>query len=155
MPPATERRRLRPLVEADLDAAARFEQQRAERPWSREQLRDELGRAAWALELDGVLAGHACLSLLPPEAELLTIVVDERRRGHGHGGWLLDRLIEQVVGAGCTELRLEVRPSNDAALALYRGRGFEAVGRRVGYYSATGEDALVLRYSTNATGRRR
>ena len=39
---------------------------------------------------------------------------------------------------------LEVRAGNSAALALYAGLGFEASGRRRGYYSEPTEDAILL-----------
>ena len=41
-------------------------------------------------------------------------------------------------------LTLEVRPSNAAAIALYKGFGFEEVGRRKNYYDLPKEDALIL-----------
>ena len=37
-----------------------------------------------------------------------------------------------------------VRRSNEAALELYRGFGFRAVGVRPNYYVDEGEDALVM-----------
>jgi [ribosomal protein S18]-alanine N-acetyltransferase len=40
-----------------------------------------------------------------------------------------------------------VRPSNAAAIALYRAQGFNEIGRRRGYYPAennTREDAIVM-----------
>jgi ribosomal-protein-alanine N-acetyltransferase len=39
---------------------------------------------------------------------------------------------------------LEVRPSNAGARNLYRSHGFVEVGRRPNYYSAEGEDAIVM-----------
>jgi ribosomal-protein-alanine N-acetyltransferase len=41
---------------------------------------------------------------------------------------------------------LEVRPSNETALRLYRKYGFRPIGRRRGYYRADSgrEDAMVL-----------
>jgi ribosomal protein S18 acetylase RimI-like enzyme len=44
---------------------------------------------------------------------------------------------------------LEVRPSNEKALALYRHFGFQQIGVRRGYYPAEQgrEDALVLTHS--------
>ena len=41
---------------------------------------------------------------------------------------------------------LEVRPSNERAIALYTSMGFKEVGVRPGYYPAEGgrEDAIVL-----------
>ena len=46
-------------------------------------------------------------------------------------------------------LTLEVRVTNEAAIALYMQEGFAAVARRTGYYPAADagprEDALVMR----------
>ncbi len=43
---------------------------------------------------------------------------------------------------------LEVRPSNEVAIAMYRDAGFEVIGVREHYYKAHGgnEDAVVLVY---------
>jgi [ribosomal protein S18]-alanine N-acetyltransferase len=43
---------------------------------------------------------------------------------------------------------LEVRPSNERALAVYRRYGYREIGRRKGYYPAHAgqrEDAIVMR----------
>jgi ribosomal-protein-alanine N-acetyltransferase len=37
-----------------------------------------------------------------------------------------------------------VRPSNESAIRLYRNMGFRWAGIRKGYYTDTGEDAIVL-----------
>ena len=59
------------------------------------------------------------------------------------------RLLVEAVSAarerGCKEMFLEVRESNAAAIALYSGEGFTAVGRRVRYYARPIEDAVVMR----------
>jgi ribosomal-protein-alanine N-acetyltransferase len=47
-----------------------------------------------------------------------------------------------------TSVLLEVRPSNERALAVYRRYGYREIGRRKGYYPAHGgqrEDAIVMR----------
>jgi ribosomal-protein-alanine N-acetyltransferase len=44
----------------------------------------------------------------------------------------------------CTLATLEVRRSNEAALNLYKGFGFRAVGIRPNYYADEGEDAIVM-----------
>jgi ribosomal-protein-alanine N-acetyltransferase len=44
---------------------------------------------------------------------------------------------------------LEVRPSNERALAVYKKYGFAEIGRRKGYYPAhegQREDAIVMRF---------
>ena len=41
-------------------------------------------------------------------------------------------------------LTLEVRASNDPAIALYEKHGFVEVGRRRGYYEKPKEDAILM-----------
>ena len=56
----------------------------------------------------------------------------------------LDASIAASVKRGATAMTLEVRPSNAPALALYHHFDFEEVGRRKGYYSDNGEDAIIM-----------
>ena len=51
---------------------------------------------------------------------------------------------------GVRTVHLEVRRSNQAAIALYRQLGFEQVGERRGYYRDNGEDALLMSLSLEA-----
>jgi ribosomal-protein-alanine N-acetyltransferase len=52
-----------------------------------------------------------------------------------------------AVEFGARDALLETRPSNTAALRLYRSLGFTTIGTRRGYYQAVGgrEDAIVLK----------
>jgi ribosomal protein S18 acetylase RimI-like enzyme len=43
-----------------------------------------------------------------------------------------------------SELTLEVRASNRAALGFYRAQGFEETGRRPRYYADPEEDAVLM-----------
>jgi ribosomal-protein-alanine N-acetyltransferase len=95
---------------------------------------------------DGGLAGFAVASWLRQEAaaEIEGLVVDEKYRRQGIGRTLIVACMDWAAKSGASSMRLEVRASNAAALALYRRHGFSAVGRRRGYYSAPIEDALLL-----------
>jgi ribosomal-protein-alanine N-acetyltransferase len=62
----------------------------------------------------------------------------------GVGEHVMRQVIEQVRFRGASLITLEVRPSNTAALALYRKLGFKLMGIRKGYYTIPSEDALVL-----------
>jgi ribosomal-protein-alanine N-acetyltransferase len=60
----------------------------------------------------------------------------------------LARRLMEVAEQHCAEsggetITLEVRPSNDDAIALYEALGYKRIGRRPRYY-ANGEDALVM-----------
>jgi len=73
-----------------------------------------------------------------------TIAVHPRWRRRQLGEWTLLKVIEAVRLNGACLITLEVRTSNDPAIALYRKLGFEEVGKRRGYYLDTGEDARLM-----------
>ena len=60
------------------------------------------------------------------------------------GAALIGSCMAWAAGVGASAIRLEVRASNVAALALYRRLGFSTAGVRRAYYSAPVEDALLL-----------
>jgi ribosomal-protein-alanine N-acetyltransferase len=57
---------------------------------------------------------------------------------------LLDDTLAWASREGLQRVLLDVRRSNDAALALYLGAGFVQAGERRRYYSDPVEDALLL-----------
>lgn len=69
------------------------------------------------------------------EAEVLTMAVHPRHRRAGVGRLLLEAALRHLYAERVSEVFLEVDPENDAALALYRRAGFEAVGERPDYYA--------------------
>ncbi len=105
-----------------------------------------LTRCALVALSDGNLAGFAVASWLPQEtaAEVEGLVVDEKYRRQGIGSALIGACMAWAANAGASSIRLEVRASNAAALALYQRHGFSAVGVRRAYYSAPVEDAVLL-----------
>lgn len=117
-----------------------------ERPWSQASWETELGRdwvRVWMLTGEGQrLVGYAVCWHLEKEAELLRIAVCSKERHQGHGKALMHHALGSARDEGCTSMSLEVQDDNDAAIALYRALGFEAVGRRPGYYA--GKDALLF-----------
>ena len=138
-----------PMQESDLAWVAAQDRLLYLFPWSEGNFSDSMsaGYSCWMM-LDGSAPlGYAVLMGVIDEAHILNIsVVADRQRG-GLGRRLLDHLASTARDAGATQLFLEVRPSNTAALALYARAGFETIGRRKGYYPAAGgrEDALVMR----------
>ena len=52
--------------------------------------------------------------------------------------------LEKARAHKCRIATLEVRRSNDAAIALYGSLGFRAVGMRPAYYTDNREDAVVM-----------
>jgi ribosomal-protein-alanine N-acetyltransferase len=95
-------------------------------------------------------AGFILGQLAADEAEILTLGVVKDSQRHGIGRRLVESLGRAAKKAEVRRLFLEVGESNGAALGLYKGLGFQEVGRRKGYYARAGavaEDALTLALS--------
>lgn len=139
---------LRPMRPLDVTPVAAIERAAYEFPWTPGIFRDCLlaGYPSLVLEQAGRVAGYGIMSIAAGEAHLLNLALATDARGQGFGRLLLDQLVDQAVRAGADSMYLEVRPSNDRALRLYQRAGFEAIGRRRGYYRARygTEDAIVL-----------
>lgn len=93
---------------------------------------------------DSLLVGAALLEVLVPESELHSLAVLPGKRRRGLGAAILKSALSAARKRGATEMFLEVRRSNQAAIALYERAGFAALSVRRGYYSHPREDALVM-----------
>ena len=62
----------------------------------------------------------------------------------GIGSILLRYMAEVAARAGCRNMTLEVRRSNEPAISMYRKGGFRDSGLRKGYYSDNHEDAVLM-----------
>ncbi len=81
---------------------------------------------------------------LSTEIEILNFAVELEWRRCGIGAALLSEALNWAQTFQATQAILEVRASNLAALRFYTSHKFEVVGRRPRYYTAPGEDALLL-----------
>jgi ribosomal-protein-alanine N-acetyltransferase len=141
-----------PMQAGDVDEVHALEQSVFPHPWSRANFADSLasGYDAWVLrDADGVLIGYFLLMYAVDEAHLLDVAVAAHRQGQGLGRYLLDKIMARARGMGMESVLLEVRPSNERALQVYKNYGFGEIGRRKGYYPAhegQREDAIVMRF---------
>jgi ribosomal-protein-alanine N-acetyltransferase len=132
----------------DVDQVLAIENASFPRPWRREHFVHEIRENRFAYcpvvrRGERVLA-YACARHVHETLEINDIAVHPEERRRGLGGWLLRLLLDEGARRGCTRAELEVRPSNSAALSLYRAHAFAEVGRRRGYYAGEGEDAIVM-----------
>ncbi|MDJ0339599.1 GNAT family N-acetyltransferase [Cryobacterium sp. PH31-O1] len=95
---------------------------------------DELERAGVAVYIARDEHGAACgmaalvpLSSREDTAELKRLFVHSAARGRGVAGRLLDRIEADAAGRGIRSLALETGTLQHAAMALYRGRGYEQI----------------------------
>ena len=146
--PGFPRAVVRAMRPSDIDAVVAIEGRAYAFPWSRGIFGDCLlaGYFAVVLDSDGEVVGYAIMSAAAAEGHILNLCVDEARRGSGFGRQLLNYLLDEAGRRQLQRLFLEVRPSNDAAVALYEDSGFTRLGVRKDYYRAVDgrEDALVF-----------
>jgi ribosomal-protein-alanine N-acetyltransferase len=72
----------------------------------------------------------------------MNVAVAPERRRIGVARDLISRLVEE--GNGRLPFTLEVRVSNQPAIAMYERLGFRSSGVRPRYYQDNGEDALIM-----------
>lgn len=146
---------VRPALEEDLPFLRRMLYEAANRPgtpWpafdvSMEEARNRRFWSGWMREGDiGVVAedntvpvgaawirrfAHEELSPIDdPDVPVLAIGVERDYRGRGVGGLLMDALIEEARASDVPAISLTTGLFNEAAIRLYRRRGFAEVLRR-------------------------
>ena len=138
---------IRPANEADLPSLASLESSLFSVPWSQTALAGHLSAdhtlSLLLFEGDDPV-GYLLAGFTPPEGELYRIAVLPDRRRRGYGRRLLDAFLEAAKAKGASDLWLEVRESNAAAISLYRAAGFALSARRDRYYRDPTEAALVM-----------
>lgn len=136
---------IKELNERDIPAVAELERLSFSKPWSEESIRDSFNSAScrfYIAETDKIV-GYIGVSIAADEGYILNVAVHPDYRGQGIGKALVSCLIERY-GDILSFITLEVRPSNTAAVNLYKSLGFEKVGERKNYYSNPAENALLL-----------
>ena len=117
-------------------------------PWSEKSVAGELDNplSLWLVAMEEEdLAGYVGSQSVLGEADMMNIAVDPAFRRRGIAEALVNALIDQLVRRGNHCLTLEVRASNESAIALYEKLGFQQVGLRKNYYRNPKENALILR----------
>ncbi|HET7826991.1 MAG TPA: ribosomal protein S18-alanine N-acetyltransferase [Anaeromyxobacter sp.] len=142
----------RRAVAADVPRVMEIEKDGFRHPWSRELIERELGHT-WSQILLACepgpggaerVVGYIVFWLVHDEIHVLNVAtaLEARRRGFGRA------LMAAAENAGRTRgariSTLEVRRSNEAAIALYRAIGYRQVGVRPNYYAEENEDAIVM-----------
>ena len=137
-----------------LEAVARLQNLSFSRPWSAEAIGWELRHTdvarLFVLEdtaqaADGsTLVAYCGCWLVLDELHVNSLAVLPEARSRGHARRLLLDVFQEMTAEGATAATLEVRRSNTAALALYRGLGFQIEAERPNYYQQPSEDALIL-----------
>ena len=136
------------MIHSDLAHVSDIERRSYDFPWSHGVFRDCLlaGYQSVVLVREDRVAGYGILSVAAGEAHIINLCVEPEYRSLGYGERILDEMLYRARSASVREIFLEVRPSNERAIALYRKKGFHQVANRPAYYQANmgREDAAVL-----------
>ncbi|OLB97019.1 MAG: ribosomal-protein-alanine N-acetyltransferase [Actinobacteria bacterium 13_2_20CM_2_66_6] len=95
-------------------------------------------------EMDASIVGYGGMWRMYDEAHVTTIGVRRDLHHLGYGRILFAGLIQAAYDMGAKWITLEVRTTNENAMKMYEGFGFKVIGRRKGYYTDNGEDAIVM-----------
>jgi [ribosomal protein S18]-alanine N-acetyltransferase len=147
---------LRRMEDEDLPAVMELDALCLKKPWSGAVWRSELespfglylileeesggGRAEEEPSDRRSIFGQIGVRHVSGELHVTTIAVRPERRRRGYARILLGTALAAFPRAHV--VHLEVRPSNEAARALYESLGFVTTGRRRNYYGD--EDALLM-----------
>ena len=139
---------IEPMLDKDLPEVMALEKETFPDPWTLGMFQEELSREAPSLSLvardsdGGKLLGYLNGIAIYDEFHIGNIAVRKGARGKGIGEVLLRRVLEHARAQALVLASLEVRMSNQAAIALYEKLGFRSVAMRKRYY--VNEDALVM-----------
>lgn len=116
-------------------------------PWSEKSVASELENelSLWLIaEENGVVLGYVGSQTVLDETDMMNVAVHPDHRRLGIAAALITELVSQLKKRGSRCLKLEVRVSNEGAIALYETLGFVKLGLRKNYYRNPKEDALIL-----------
>lgn len=117
-------------------------------PWTEDQLRTQLKdknhEFIAAASDTGELLGYVGMTYILDEGYISNVAVAPKHRRQGIGDAIIDSLCSISEQLSLAFITLEVRASNESAIALYSKHGFNPVGRRKNYYDLPKEDAILM-----------
>ena len=130
---------------SDIEAVARMEKEYFSDSWSEASVKIQVeNKKVLVLKFSGAIIGYCIFMTAADEGEILRIAINQNIRKAGLGKKLLLASISQMQKEGANEIFLEVRASNESAIALYKSVGFEEIGIRKSYYD-NNEDAILYK----------
>ena len=137
-------RKMRP---EDLLQVCEIEKDNFSLPWSEKSFLESMERddTLFLVALDREeVAGYLGCYCVAGEGEITNVAVKSSYRRQGIGGKLLEKLYEEGALLDTQEFFLEVRESNEAAIALYSRQGFVKEGIRKNFYEMPVENAIIM-----------
>ena len=134
------------MEKAHLEAIDEIDKTCFSNPWSMKSLETELENPIanyFVATLNDKVVGYGGYWWVFFEGEITNIAVHGKYRRMGIASKILEAMIERCIETDTTAIHLEVRVSNENAIALYKKFGFREDGIRPKYYDNK-EDALLM-----------
>lgn len=143
----------RPMNESDLETIMQIEINAYTHPWTEHIFHDclRVGYCCWVMMRTKTIIGYGVMSVAAGECHLLNLCIHPDEQNQGLGSIMLEKLLAIARKHKADTAFLEVRPSNEYAIRLYRRAGFDEVGMRRNYYPAQfgREDAIIFARTLN------
>ena len=135
------------ISENDIEKVASLEVEIFPDPWSAKSIK-ETYEQKYALILgayqDETLIGYVIFYYIIDEGEIARIAVSPSHRRQGVANQIFAGLLEFCSQNDIERILLDVRISNEAAIAFYRKSGFAEDGIRKNFYDNPKEHALLM-----------
>lgn len=140
------------LIEAlqseEIETLVQLEHTLMTSPWSKEDFEYELLENPFAhifvLKKEMEIIGYVDLWVMYEQAQIASIGIKKEEQSQGYGQKLLEFALSYARDAGVNMMSLEVRKSNQKAIALYQKNGFDIQSIRRDYYQDNHEDAYLM-----------
>ena len=138
---------IRLMQKADVNSITQIEQLVQSHPWTAKQFEESIDSyVATVVEQQGQVVGFCILQPVLDEANLLLMAIHPSQQGKGLGYKLLESSMA-LLKNNPLQIFLEVRESNQAAIALYEKSGFHQIDIRKNYYpkpDGSREHAIIM-----------
>lgn len=138
---------IRAMRPEDLLQVCAVEKENFSLPWSEKSFRESMERedTVFLSALIGEeVVGYLGCYCICGTGEITNVAVKKEHRRKGIGGLLLEQLYLEGAKHETEEFFLEVRESNEAAIALYARQGFVKEGIRKNFYEKPVEHAVIM-----------
>lgn len=138
---------VRRMQAEDLTEVCKIEKDNFSLPWSEKSFAESMERddtVFLTALIEEEVAGYIGCYCIAGTGEITNVAVKSTHRRKGIGAKLLEKLYEEGAGLDTREFFLEVRESNQAAIALYSCQGFVKEGIRKNFYQKPVENAVVM-----------
>lgn len=133
--------------EMDIEGIAALEADVFPDAWSGRSIEETIAQkhvTVIAAREAGQVVGYIICYQILNEGEIARVAVDRNRRRASIATRMMDYLLRAGTERGLTEYSLEVRESNEPAIAFYRSFAFAEEGRRKEFYRNPTEDGLIM-----------